>query len=137
MAAATRAASSNPGIVAADFSNGCLHGFAPTNDAFYAAGFPTIAAIRPLMRLPWLGDLNHVVPGRAFSPICDEWCRKNRWWWRCYGRVANGVTVKAIEYCGFQFVMADVLATNGVVHVMTAYCSLFSAWRGRTVDNFC
>ena len=121
VAAATRAASSNPGIVAALTSaTDAFTVFAPTNDAFIAAGFPTLAAIQAADAATLAAViLNHVVPGRAFSPILTAGNVKTAGGGDVMVDVANGVTVKGkSNKDASKVVTADILATNGVVHVI-------------------
>lgn len=121
VAAATRAASSNPVIVAAlTSSTDAYTVFAPTNDAFIAAGFPTIAAIQAADAATLAAViLYHVVPGRAFSPILTNGAVKTAGGGNVTVDVSNGVTVKGkTNTQASKVVMADILATNGVVHVI-------------------
>lgn len=121
VAAATRAATSNPAIVAALTSTTDAYTvFAPTNDAFIAAGFPTIASIQtasPAALAPII--LNHVIPGRAFSPILTTGNVAAASGGQLALNVSNGVTVTGKGNTqASKVVTADILATNGVVHVI-------------------
>lgn len=121
VAAATRAATSSPAIVAALTSTtDAFTVFAPTNDAFIAAGFPTIAAIQaasPAALAPII--LNHVLPGRAFSPILTTGNVAAASGGQLAVNVSNGVTVTGKGNTQASKVLtADILATNGVVHVI-------------------
>ncbi len=121
VAAATRAATSNPAIVAALTSTTDAYTvFAPTNDAFIAAGFPTIASIQaasPAALAPII--LNHVISGRAFSPILTTGNVAAASGGQLALNVSNGVTVTGKGNTqASKVVTADILATNGVVHVI-------------------
>jgi uncharacterized surface protein with fasciclin (FAS1) repeats len=121
VAAATRAAASNPAVVAALTSTTDAYTvFAPTNDAFIAAGFPTIAAIQAADAATLAAIvLYHVVPGRAFSPILTNGTVKTAGGGDVTVDVSNGVTVKGkTNTQTSKVVTADILATNGIVHVI-------------------
>lgn len=121
VAAATRAATSNPVVVAALTSTTEAYTvFAPTNDAFIAAGFPTIAAIQAANPATLAAViLYHVVPGRAFSPILTNGNVKTAGGGDVTVDVSNGVTVKGkTNTQASKVVTANILATNGVVHVI-------------------
>lgn len=121
VAAATRAATSNPVVVAALTSTTDAYTvFAPTNDAFIAAGFPTIASIQaanPATLATII--LYHVVPGRAFSPILTNGNVAAASGGQLALNVSNGVTVTGKGNTqASKVVTADILATNGIVHVI-------------------
>lgn len=121
VAAATRAASSNPVIVAALTSTTDAYTvFAPTNDAFIAAGFPTIAAIQAADPATLAAVvLYHVVPGRAFSPILTTGNVGAASGGQLALNVSSGVTVTGKGNTqASKVITADILATNGVVHVI-------------------
>jgi uncharacterized surface protein with fasciclin (FAS1) repeats len=121
VAAATRAASSNPTVVAALTSTSDAYTvFAPTNAAFIAAGFPTIADINaadPATLATII--LYHVVPGRAFSPILTTGSIDAASGDELAVSVTDGVTVTGNSNTqASRVVQADIHATNGVVHVI-------------------
>lgn len=121
VAAATRAATSNPTVVAALTSTTDAYTvFAPTNDAFIAAGFPTIAAIQAANPATLAAIiLYHVVPGRAFSPILATGNVAAASGGQLAVSISNGVTVTGRGNTqASRVVTADIVATNGVVHVI-------------------
>jgi uncharacterized surface protein with fasciclin (FAS1) repeats len=120
VAAVTRAGS---GVVSALTAAGPITVFAPTNAAFIAAGFPTIASIQAAAPATLANILTyHVVAARAFSTNLTN------------GAVlttAQGGTVKvtiagsAVSVTGknngtnaSNVTIANILATNGVIHVI-------------------
>lgn len=121
VAAATRAATSNPAVVSSLTStSSAFTVFAPTNEAFIAAGFPSIASIQaaPAETLAAV-ILNHVLPGRAFSPTLATGNVAAAGGGQLAVDVSSGVTVKGKGSTqAAKVLMADMLATNGVVHVI-------------------
>lgn len=123
VAAATRASTTNPAVVnALTSTTSAFTVFAPTNQAFIDAGFPTIASINaaPAATLAAV-VLNHVLADRAFSPTLATGNATT-----AGGGVlaltvsANGVTVAGKGNTQpANVVSADILATNGVVHVVS------------------
>jgi uncharacterized surface protein with fasciclin (FAS1) repeats len=96
--------------------------FAPTNAAFRAAGFPTIAAINAAPVATLTNILTyHVVPGvRAYSPTLTNGASITTFQ---TGAVTVGVTSTGVTILGkgngtnaSNVTTADVTATNGVVH---------------------
>lgn len=121
VAAATRAATGNPAVVSALTStSNAFTVFAPTNEAFIAAGFPSIASIQaaPAATLAAV-ILNHVVADRAFSPTLANGNVTTAGSGQLAVDVSNGVTVKSNgNTVASKVLKADILATNGVVHVI-------------------
>ncbi len=122
VAAATRAAESNPAVVTAlnGSKNNVYTVFAPTNAAFIAAGFPTIGSIReaPAATLASV-ILNHIIAGRAFSPTLATGNASAASGKKLAVDVSSGVTVKGAGSAQASKVLkADILATNGIVHVI-------------------
>jgi uncharacterized surface protein with fasciclin (FAS1) repeats len=122
VAAATRAASNNPTVVAALTSNtAAFTVFAPTNDAFIAAGFPTIAAIQaadPAVLAAVV--LYHVVPGRVFSTNLTSGTVATAATTNLTVDLTNGVRIigRGNNNQAANVVQANLHATNGVVHVI-------------------
>lgn len=121
VAAVVRASTGSTNVAAALSGAGPLTVFAPTNDAFIAAGFPTIASINAADPNTLASILTyHVVSARIFS--CDL----------TNGQVAttlntgtvtiattSGVTVKGNgNTTASNVTSADIVADNGVVHVI-------------------
>lgn len=121
VAAVNRAAESNPTVFSALTSGKNIYTvFAPTNEAFIAAGFPTIASIRaaPAATLATV-VLNHVIADRAFSPTLANGNASSASGGTLAVDVSNGVTVKSKgNTTAAKVLKADILATNGVLHVI-------------------
>ncbi len=121
VAAATRAAANNPAVVSALTSTSTAYTvFAPTNEAFVAAGFPSIASIQaaPAATLAAV-VLNHVIPDRAFSPTLTNGSVTTAANGQLTVDVSNGVSVKSNgNTVASKVTNADILATNGVVHII-------------------
>lgn len=121
VAAVTRADASGTSISGALSAAGPLTVFAPTNQAFIAAGFPTIDSIQKANPAT-LRDilLYHVISGRVFSSELTEGARPAT----ALGdtvtiTLSGGAKVKGDGNASASSVVAsDVLATNGVVHVI-------------------
>jgi uncharacterized surface protein with fasciclin (FAS1) repeats len=122
VAAATRAATVAPIVVAALTSTTDAYTvFAPTNDAFIAAGFPTIAAINEASpNLLAAVVLYHVLPGRAFSPTLSAGPVASAAGGNLTLALTNGVSVTGTgnNNQASRVVQADIVATNGVIHVI-------------------
>jgi uncharacterized surface protein with fasciclin (FAS1) repeats len=114
------AAVQRAGLVSALAGAGPLTVFAPTNQAFIAAGFPTIASIEaasPAALIPIL--TYHVTGGRTFSSDLMN------------GQVLtmlsggtttillnNGPQIDGANSAPSNIIQTDVLATNGVIHAI-------------------
>jgi uncharacterized surface protein with fasciclin (FAS1) repeats len=120
VAAITRAGS---GVVNALNGAGPLTVFAPTNAAFIAAGFPTIASIQAADPTALANILTyHVVAARAFSSNLTNGAVLTT---VQTGKVTVNITGKAVSVTGksnganaSNVTIANLLATNGVVHVI-------------------
>lgn len=121
VAAATRAASAEPVVVAAlTSSTDAYTVFAPTNAAFIAAGFATIADINAADPATLAAIiLYHVVPGRAFSTILTSGSVDAASGGALDVTVTDSVTITGNSNTqASNVVQADIHATNGVVHVI-------------------
>ncbi len=121
VAAATRAATSNPAVLSALTSTKNAYTvFAPTNEAFIAAGFPTLASIQAAPAETLAGViLNHVIADRAFSPTLAKGDASTSSGGKLAVDVSNGLTVTSKGNTqASKVVKADIMATNGVIHVI-------------------
>ncbi len=121
VAAVVRASEGTTNVAQVLTSAGPYTVFAPTNDAFIAAGFPTIASIQAADPNTLASILTyHVLSARAFSSDLvngQELTTVNG------GKLAvalgNGATVKGkTNTTASNITAANILATNGVVHVI-------------------
>ena len=120
VAAVTRAGS---GVVNALTAAGPLTVFAPTNAAFQAAGFPTIASIQAADPTTLASILTyHVVAARAFSTNLTNGAELTT---VQGGKAKVTIIGKAVSVLGngnaasaSNVSIANILATNGVVHVI-------------------
>jgi len=121
VAAVVRASSGTTNVASVLSSGGPFTVFAPTNDAFIAAGFPTIASINAADPNTLAGILTyHVVAGRIFSSNLTEGAQPitvNG------GKVtvtlAGGAKVKGnANATASNIVRTNIMARNGVVHVI-------------------
>lgn len=101
---------------------GPLTVFAPTNDAFIAAGFPTIASINAADPAVLAGILTyHVVAGRVFSSDLTNGATPATLNGKTVtiGITGSGATVKGItNTTASNIIGTNVMARNGVVHVI-------------------
>ncbi|MBC3783908.1 fasciclin domain-containing protein [Spirosoma utsteinense] len=111
-----------PAVTGALGGTTALTVFAPTNSAFRAAGFPTIASISAAPEATLTSILTyHVIPGvRAYSPTLTNGATITTFQ---TGTVAVGVTPTAVTVTGrgnngtaSNVTTADISATNGVIH---------------------
>ena len=114
------AAVQTAGLVDALSGAGPLTVFAPTNQAFIDAGFPTIASIQaapPEALIPIL--TYHVTSGRVFSSDLTDGQTVNM---LSGGTttilLANGAQIDGASSAPSNIVQTDIIATNGVVHVI-------------------
>ncbi|WP_353484342.1 fasciclin domain-containing protein [Haliscomenobacter sp.] len=120
VAAVTRAGS---GVVGALTAAGPITVFAPTNAAFIAAGFPTIASIQAATPATLANILTyHVVAARAFSTNLTNGAELTT---AQGGKVKVTISGNAVSVLGkgngtsaSNVTIANLLATNGVVHVI-------------------
>ncbi len=121
VSAVDRAATINPAVYSALTSGKNIYTvFAPTNEAFIAAGFPTMASIQaaPAATLAAV-LLNHIIADRAFSPTLTKGDVSSAAGGKLAVDVSNGVTVTSKgNTLASKVLKADILATNGVVHVI-------------------
>lgn len=121
-AAAARAATANPTVATALMSDATAFTiFAPTNQAFVAAGFSTTAAIGaadPATLAKIL--LYHVVPGRLFTPnlVSGTLMTANNTAFRVDANTDIKITSTKNGSQSATVTKANVLATNGVIHVI-------------------
>jgi uncharacterized surface protein with fasciclin (FAS1) repeats len=96
--------------------------FAPTNNAFIAAGFPTIASIEAADPALLAGILTyHVVPGRVFANDLTNGATPATVNGKTVtvGVTGSGATVKGItNTTASNIIGVNVMARNGVVHVI-------------------
>ena len=114
------AAVQRAGLANALSGPGALTVFAPTNQAFIDAGFPTIASIQaapPAALIPIL--TYHVVAGRAFSSDLSN----GQMLTMLSGGtttvlLTNGAQIDGASSAPSNIIQTDVMATNGVIHVI-------------------
>ena len=121
VAAVTRASTGSTNVAAILSSGGIFTVFAPTNDAFRAAGFPTIASINAADANTLASILTyHVLPGRVFSsdlsngeqPVAANGEKLTI-------SLNSGATVKGNGNSSASNIIAtNIMASNGVVHVI-------------------
>jgi uncharacterized surface protein with fasciclin (FAS1) repeats len=119
VAAVLRASTGSTNVADVLSSGGIFTVFAPTNDAFRAAGFPTIASINTADPNTLTSILTyHVLSGRAFSSDLTEGAKPAT----LNGAtvtisLAGGATVKGNSNSSKSNIMAtNIMASNGVVH---------------------
>ncbi len=121
VAAMVRASTGSTNVAAVLSSGGIFTVFAPTNNAFRAAGFATIDAINAADPATLTTILTyHVIPGRVFSSDLTEGAQPvtvNG------GKVSislsSGATVKGNSNTTASNIIAtNIMASNGVVHVI-------------------
>ena len=122
VAAVVRASTGAANVAAILSANSILTVFAPTNNAFRAAGFPTIAAINQADPNALINILTyHVVPGRIFSSDLVNAAQPST---ANGGKVTIGVTEAGATVKGnantapSNITKANIMATNGVIHVI-------------------
>lgn len=121
VAAVVRASTGNTNVAAALSGAGPLTVFAPTNAAFQAAGFATIADIQAANANTLAAILTyHVISGRIFSSDLTEGAMPTT---VNGGKVtitlAGGAKVKGTGNTAASNITAtDMITTNGVVHVI-------------------
>ncbi|MBB1284707.1 fasciclin domain-containing protein [Flavisolibacter sp. BT320] len=114
------AAVQRAGLVSALSGAGPLTVFAPTNQAFIAAGFPTIAAIEaapPAALIPIL--TYHVTGGRTFSSdLMNGQVLTMLSGGTTTVLLTNGPQIDGANSAPSNIIQPDVLATNGVIHTI-------------------
>jgi uncharacterized surface protein with fasciclin (FAS1) repeats len=119
VAAVLRASTGSTNVAGVLSAGGIFTVFAPTNNAFRAAGFPTIASINAADPNTLTGILTyHVLTGRAFSSDLTEAAKPAT---LNGGTVTisltGGATVKGNSNTGKSNIIAtNIMASNGVVH---------------------
>jgi uncharacterized surface protein with fasciclin (FAS1) repeats len=114
------AAVQTAGLVDALSGAGPLTVFAPTNQAFIDAGFPTIASIEAAPASALIPILTyHVVAGRTFSSDLMNGQMLNM----LSGgmttiSLTNGAQIDGANSAPSNIIQTDVLATNGVIHAI-------------------
>src|SRR5664279_2271112 len=119
VAAVVRASTGSTNVAGILSTGGIFTVFAPTNNAFRAAGFPTIASINAADPNTLTSILTyHVLAGRAFSSDLTEGAKPAT----LNGgtltiSLAGGATVKGNSNTGKSNIIAtNIMASNGVVH---------------------
>jgi uncharacterized surface protein with fasciclin (FAS1) repeats len=123
VAAVLRASTGTTNVAQILSSGGPFTVFAPTNDAFIAAGFATIDAINAADPNTLASILTyHVVPGRVFSSDLTNGATPataNGGKTVTIGVTAGGASVKGLtNTTASNIIGANVMARNGVVHVI-------------------
>jgi uncharacterized surface protein with fasciclin (FAS1) repeats len=121
VAAVVRASAGSTNVAAVLSSGGIFTVFAPTNNAFRAAGFATIEAINAADPNTLTSILTyHVIPGRVFSSDLTQGAQPVT----VNGEkvtisLSSGATVKGNSNATASNIVAtNIMATNGVVHVI-------------------
>lgn len=122
VAAVLRASQGSINVAAVLSGNGPFTVFAPTNNAFRAAGFPTIASINAADPNTLAAILTyHVIGARVFSSdlMNGEQVATLNGEKLTIGLSANGATVKGMsDTQASNIIAANIVATNGVIHVI-------------------
>ena len=121
VAAVVRASQGSTNVAAALSGAGPLTVFAPTNQAFINAGFPTIESINAADPAALTSILTyHVVAARVFScNLVDNAEVTTLNGGKLTIKLAGGAKVKGSSNSGpSNIVITDLVATNGVVHVI-------------------
>lgn len=121
VAAVVRASQGNTNVANILASTEGLTVFAPTNQAFIKAGFPTIASIQAADPAVLTSILTyHVVAARAFSSdLSNNQSLATVQGGNLLVSIGNQITIKGKANTSASNVVApNVLATNGVVHVI-------------------
>ena len=116
-----RASQGSTNVAAALSGAGPLTVFAPTNQAFINAGFPTIESINAADPAALTSILTyHVVAARVFScNLVDNAEVTTLNGGKLTIKLAGGAKVKGSSNSGpSNIVITDLVATNGVVHVI-------------------
>jgi uncharacterized surface protein with fasciclin (FAS1) repeats len=121
VAAVVRASSGSTNVAAVLSGGGILTVFAPTNNAFRAAGFPDIAAINAADPNTLTSILTyHVIAGRIFSSDLTQGAQPQTVnGGKLTVSLSSGATVKGNSNTSASNIIgANIMATNGVVHVI-------------------
>jgi uncharacterized surface protein with fasciclin (FAS1) repeats len=114
------AAVQRAGLVNALAGAGPLTVFAPTNQAFMDAGFPTIASIQAAPASALIPILTyHVLAGRAFSSdISNGQVLTMLSGGTTTISLVNGVQIDGAGSAPSNIIQTDIMATNGVIHAI-------------------
>jgi uncharacterized surface protein with fasciclin (FAS1) repeats len=114
------AAVQKAGLVNALAGAGPLTVFAPTNQAFMDAGFPTIASIQAAPASALIPILTyHVYAGRVFSSdLINGQVLTMLSGGTTTISLANGVQIDGAGSAPSNIIQTDVMATNGVIHAI-------------------
>ena len=122
VAAVVKASTGSTNVAGILSGNSILTVFAPTNNAFRAAGFATIDAVKAADANTLTAILTyHVIPGRIFSSDLTNGAQPAT---ANGGKVTialsgSGATVKGNKNTSASNIIgANVMATNGVIHVV-------------------
>jgi uncharacterized surface protein with fasciclin (FAS1) repeats len=122
VAAVVKASSGSTNVAAILSGGNILTVFAPTNNAFRAAGFATIDAVKAADANTLTGILTyHVIPGRIFSSDLTNGAQPAT---ANGGKVTIGLSGSAATVKGntnslaSNIIGANIMATNGVIHVI-------------------
>ncbi len=121
VAAVTRASQGSTNVAQVLSGAGPFTVFAPTNDAFIAAGFPTIASINAADPNTLAGILTyHVLAGRVLSSDLTEGASpKTVNGGNLIITLTGGAKVKGAKNAtAANIAITDIITTNGVVHVV-------------------
>ncbi len=121
VAAVLRASQGNTNVAAVLTSDGPFTVFAPTNQAFIDAGFPTIASIESADPNTLASILTyHVLDSRAFSSDLMNGQSLSTVNGEAFGvEIGSNATVKGNSNTSAANILAvNIMATNGVVHVI-------------------
>ena len=120
VAAVVRASTGNTNVAAILSSSSIFTVFAPTNNAFRAAGFPDVATINATNPNTLAGILTyHVLPGRVFSSDLADGIKPTteNGGMVTIGLPSGGATVKGnMNMTASNIVSTNMMATNGVIH---------------------
>jgi uncharacterized surface protein with fasciclin (FAS1) repeats len=114
------AAVQQAGLVDALAGSGPLTVFAPTNQAFIDAGFPTIASIKAAPASALIPILTyHVVAGRTFSSdLMNGQMLTMLSGGMTTISLTNGAQIDGANSAPSNIIQTDVMATNGVIHAI-------------------
>jgi uncharacterized surface protein with fasciclin (FAS1) repeats len=121
VAAVVRASEGSTNVAQVLSGAGPFTVFAPTNDAFRAAGFPTIASIQAADPAVLTSILTyHVIPARVFSSdLTDGEQAPTVNGGKVTIGLTSGATVKGNSNAMASNIIAtNIMATNGVIHVI-------------------
>jgi len=122
VAAVVKASTGSTNVAAILSGSSILTVFAPTNNAFRAAGFPTIDAVKAANANTLAAILTyHVIPGRIFSSDLTNGAQPTT---ANGGKVTIGLSGGSATVKGnangsvSNIIGANIMARNGVIHVI-------------------